>query len=106
MSGEAFASKRWIGIPHGRGWDCIELAGTENQGLLHSRTFPFSLLTSGGYNEEPKQITRVVALFLGALHGSICTSQFLHYHRTSNSSFEITSLESHLSLLESRQKVH
>lgn len=81
--------------------DCTELAQITE---LTQRTFPFSLLTSGWRDEEPKQTTRVVALFLGALHGSIFTSQFLHYHKDQQvRSFEITSLQSNLSLLGSTE---
>ena len=53
--------------------------------------FPgFSLL--GILGNQNKQL-ELVALFLGALHGSIFTFQLLHYHKQQQLwSFEITSL--------------
>lgn len=84
--------------------DCTELAQRTKLTQLCLGTFPFSLLTSGWRDGEPKQTSRVVALFLGASHGSFFTSQFLHYHKDQQlRSFEITSLQSNLSLLGSTE---
>lgn len=95
FSGEALANQSRLGIPHGWGWHRQPWTA-----LLRDVSLDCVM------RNQNKQLA-FVALFLGVLHGSIFTSQFLHYHKQQQLwSFEITSLWSKLSFLGSRQKLH